>query len=64
MSDKRNVDDNEFIAHIRKDGERQTLRAHLEGVAIRSKQNAKKLDLSLAGEIIGYRETGYRTKSQ
>ena len=53
MSDKRNVDDNEFIAHIRKDGERQTLRAHLEGVAIRSKQNAKKLDLSLAGEIIG-----------
>lgn len=53
MSDEMDLDDCEFIAHIRKDGERQTLRAHLQGVAIRSKQNAEKLDLSVAGEVIG-----------
>lgn len=53
MSDEMDIDDCEFIAHIRRDGERQTLRAHLQGVAIRSKENAEKLDLSRSGEIIG-----------
>lgn len=53
MSDEMDIDDCDFIAHIRKDGERQTLRAHLQGVAIRSKENAEKLDLSRSGEIIG-----------
>lgn len=51
--DAMDLDDCEFIAHIRKDEERQTLCAHLQGVAIRSKQNAEKLDLSVAGEVIG-----------
>lgn len=53
MSDEMDIDECNFIAHIRKDGVRQTLRAHLQGVAIRSKENAEKLDLSRSGEIIG-----------
>lgn len=53
MSKEKYIDDCEFIAHIRNDGGRQTLRAHLQGVAIRSKENAEKLDLSRSGEIIG-----------
>lgn len=53
MSDEIDIKDCDFIAHIRKNGERQTLRAHLQGVAVRSKESAEKLDLSLAGEIIG-----------
>lgn len=48
-----NVNNCDFIAHIRNDGECQTLQAHLQGVAARSKKNAEKLDLSLAGEVIG-----------
>lgn len=51
--DQIDIDECAFIAHIRQDGEQQTLRAHLQGVATRSKQNAEKLDLSVAGEVIG-----------
>lgn len=53
MSDRMDSEDSDFIAHIRKDGVQQTLSAHLKGVAIRSKENAEKLGLSRAGEIIG-----------
>lgn len=53
MSDRMDNEDSDFIAHIRKDGVQQTLSAHLKGVAIRSKENAEKLGLSRAGEVIG-----------
>lgn len=44
----------EFLAHVREsDGKKQTLMAHLEGVANESKGSAGKLGLELAGELIG-----------
>lgn len=44
----------EFLAHVREsDGKKQTLMAHLEGVASESKGSAGKLGLELAGELIG-----------
>lgn len=44
----------EFLAHVREsDGKKQTLMAHLEGVANGAKGSAGKLGLGLAGELIG-----------
>ena len=53
MSEEMDVEECEFIAHVRKDGERQSLQEHLQGVAKRSGGSADKLGLSLAGEILG-----------
>lgn len=53
MSDEMDIDDCEFIAHVRKDGERQSLQEHMQGVGKRSGESAEKLGLSLAGEILG-----------
>ena len=53
MSEEMDIDDREFIAHVRKDGERQSLQEHLQGVAMRAGGSAEKLGLSLAGEILG-----------
>mgnify|MGYP005806152727 CR=1 FL=1 len=44
----------EFLAHVRdSDKQKQTLVAHLKGVAEASRSSANKLGLSLAGELIG-----------
>lgn len=55
MGDSYPIADNaRVIAHQReKDGEVQTLKQHLQGVARLSKQSAEKLGLSEAGELIG-----------
>ena len=53
MSDERDIDGCDFIAHVRKDGEWQSLQEHLQGVGKRSARSAGKLGLSLAGEILG-----------
>lgn len=53
MSDEMDIDDCEFIAHVRKDGERQSLQEHLKGVGNRSRDSAEKVGLSLAGETLG-----------
>ena len=43
----------EYIAHVRKDGEKQSVKEHLENVAEISSRNANKFGLSKAGELIG-----------
>ena len=53
MRDEMDMQDCDFIAHVRKDGERQSLPNHLQGVAKRSGGSAEKVGLSLAGEILG-----------
>lgn len=48
------MEENEFIAHIRKtDGEKQTVKKHLEQTAILAKGNADKIGLPLMGELCG-----------
>lgn len=41
------------VAHVRKDGEQQALRDHLFGVASLAMGFASKLDLAVAGELLG-----------
>lgn len=43
----------EFIAHVRKTGEPQSLQAHLLGVGAKASGSAAKIDLALQGELIG-----------
>lgn len=48
------MEDNErYIAHVRKTGEKQSVKEHLEQVAYLSSINAGKIGLPQAGEIIG-----------
>ena len=42
-----------FLAHVRKNGDQQWLKNHLEGVAALASANAEKVGLSLTGEILG-----------
>jgi CRISPR-associated endonuclease/helicase Cas3 len=42
-----------YIAHVRKNGDRQALREHLLGVAVLASGHAAKLDLALVGELLG-----------
>lgn len=42
-----------YIAHVRKNGDQQTLSEHLRGVATYASKNAGKLDLAMAGELLG-----------
>lgn len=42
-----------FVAHVRCNGDQQTLCDHLRGVAERASASAQKLDLSAVGEVLG-----------
>ncbi len=42
-----------YLAHVRKNGEPQTLSEHLFGVASLASSNAAKLDLAIFGELLG-----------
>ncbi|MBI5898609.1 MAG: CRISPR-associated helicase Cas3' [Rhodocyclales bacterium] len=43
----------EYIAHVRKNGDRQCLRDHLRGVGGKASTNAAKIGLGTQGELIG-----------
>ena len=43
----------DYIAHVRKDGDRQPLHEHLHGVARIARDNAGKIGLSSLGELLG-----------
>lgn len=43
----------DYVAHVRKDGCIQSLHQHLLGVADLSRQNATKIDMGVAGELLG-----------
>lgn len=43
----------EFIAHVRSNGDRQPLTAHLRGVAQQARARGEKLGLDIHGELIG-----------
>lgn len=43
----------DYVAHVREDGSRQWLHEHLLGVAKLARQNTSKIDIGVAGELLG-----------
>ncbi len=43
----------DFVAHVRGNGDRQSLCDHLKGVAARSSENSAKLGLKISGALLG-----------